>query len=183
MSNRPSLSSIRLKNFDYAGNATYFVTICSFARRCLFAEVEDGLVVANDLGDMVQREWLRSAIVRPELDLHSFVLMPNHLHALLTIVPAESRSDAEVVGGSASGVRDTPLRIQARSLGSTIGGFKGRTTSLYRAITSQTDVSLWQRGYHEHVVRNEADFARIAEYIANNPFNWHKDVENSEADS
>jgi REP element-mobilizing transposase RayT len=76
------------------------------------------------------------------------------------------------------GARHAPLRAVPRSLSSFIGGFKGATTREFRAMTGDPDGALWQRGYYEHVVRDERDFARIGDYIAHNPMNWQFDQEN-----
>ena len=75
------------------------------------------------------------------------------------------------------GARHAPLRTTPRSLGSFIGGFKAATTRQYREVTGEAGGSLWQRGYYEHVVRDDRDFARIGGYIANNPTNWALDHE------
>jgi hypothetical protein len=76
------------------------------------------------------------------------------------------------------GARHAPLRAVPRSLSSFVGGFKAATTKEYRAMVGIADGSLWQRGFHEHVVRDERDFARIGDYMANNAANWQFDHEN-----
>ena len=191
----PGRRSIRLRDFDYAGNAMYFVTVCAVGRRCLFGEIDDGSMALNAVGAMVEHEWLRSATIRAELDLHSFVVMPNHLHCLLTCTPIDepipavgargarpSRDQHGGIDGTGrlpdQGARHAPLRTTPRSLGSFIGGFKAATTRQYREVTGEMGGSLWQRGYYEHVVRDDQDFARIGGYIANNPANWALDHEN-----
>ena len=175
----PGRRSIRLRGFDYASNAVYFVTLCSSDRRCLFGDVVDGLMILNPIGQLIEREWLNSALIRVELDLHSFVVMPNHLHGLLTVTPAESDRSADDGKDAlrASGACHAPLRREPRSLGSLVTGFKSATTRQFRLMTGETG-SLWQRGFYEHVVRDERDFARIGGYIANNPANWALDQEN-----
>jgi len=62
-------------------------------------------------------------------------------------------------------------------LSSFVGGFKATTTRQFRLMTGETG-SLWQRGFYEHVVRDERDFNRIGGYIANNPANWASDPDN-----
>ena len=190
----PGRRSIRLRDFDYAGNAMYFVTVCAVGRRCLFGEIDDGSMTLNAVGAMVEREWLRSATIRVELDLHSFVVMPNHLHCLLTCTPLDEPIPAVGARGArpgpatglshrchrvgrVKGARHAPLRTTPRSLGSFIGGFKAAATRQYREVTGEMGGSLWQRGYYEHVVRDDRDFARIGGYIANNPANWTLDHE------
>jgi len=126
----------------------------------------------------VEREWLRSSLLRAEVDLHSFVVVPNHLHGLLTITPGSQDAANELsVDDGVKGARHARLRQAPRSLGSLVAGYKAATFREINALKGST-VSIWQCGYHEHAVRDERDFERIAEYIANNPFNWSTDREN-----
>ena len=77
--------SIRLPGFDYTQPGAYFVTICAHGRDCLFGKVADGDVVLNHLGRLAHEEWTYTEIVRPEVELDEFVIMPNHLHGIITI--------------------------------------------------------------------------------------------------
>jgi len=69
--------SIRLRGYDYAQSGAYFVTVCTQHRQCLFGEVEEGMMVLNETGQIVAEEWLRSEIMRDEITLDAFVIMPN----------------------------------------------------------------------------------------------------------
>ncbi len=167
--------SIRLQNFDYSANSTYFVTICVKDRSCFLGQISDGLVFLSEAGAMVEREWLRSATIRGELELHSFVVMPNHLHGLISIVPGEAIRAVENVSSSSS---KQPKGPDSRSLGSFVIGFKSATTKQFRELSGKSDISLWQRNYWERVVRSEGEFARINEYMMSNPMSWESDREN-----
>ncbi|MDR2927050.1 MAG: hypothetical protein LBV41_02425 [Cytophagaceae bacterium] len=188
--------SVRLLNYDYAQEGLYFVTICVKSREYLFGKIADGEMWLNEIGKMVENEWLYLPAKYPNINLHQFVVMPNHFHGILQIV---SPSNAVTVGagsahpmGFARPVEFTnpinnPLgtsktdragesnrvgkpRPYAPTLGNMIAYFKYRTTK-------QIDLSakLWQRNYYEHIVRNDADYTRIANYIANNSANWQTD--------
>jgi REP element-mobilizing transposase RayT len=128
---------------------------------------------------MVEREFLRSSLIREELSIQSLVTMPNHLHALVTLTPTEPVDRAKQPLVAAPGACHAPLHRAPRSLGSFVSGFKGATTRAYRELVGAKDARLWQPGYYEHVVRNERDFGRISEYMMNNPFNWDQDRENA----
>ena len=143
----PYRRSVRLNACSYR-NATVFVTICAFEMRCLFGRVEDDRVLLSPLGEIVGREWLRSKAVRPDVLFDEYTVMPNHMHALVC-VPA--------IG------RDRPS--QKRSLGSLVGGFKG-------SVTRRVSQRVWQRNYHEHVVRDERELEQIRTYIRENPMRW-----------
>ena len=101
--------SVRLQNYDYAQAGLYFVTICVKDHECLFGEIcttrrgnacvapTNGVVeisenddvpamILNEMGEIAQNEWLRTAELRPSVVLHNFVVMPNHFHAIIEIV-------------------------------------------------------------------------------------------------
>jgi REP element-mobilizing transposase RayT len=77
--------SIRLNEYDYATPWWYYITICTFERKILFGDVKDGKMILNDLGKIVEEEWLRTKEVRSNVDLDYYVIMPNHLHGNIII--------------------------------------------------------------------------------------------------
>ena len=91
--------------------------------------------------------------------------MPNHLHGVLML-------DHLAAGGS----RAAPTG--RKPLGSLVGAFKTVSTKRANQLMGSPGRPFWQRGYYEHVVRNEDDLARISEYIIENPDHWHRDGEN-----
>lgn len=97
--------NIRLHDFDYSQPGAYFITICAAGRRCLFGKVVDDEMLPNMLGLLVENEWLRTALLRPEIELDAFAVMPNHFHAIVII--ADGR--ATCLNDSAS-----PQRIRSR---------------------------------------------------------------------
>ncbi len=78
--------SIRLKGYDYAQPGAYFVTICTRNWVRLFGEVAAGSIVLNPMGQVVEEEWLRTAEIRPNVELDAFVIMPNHVHGIVMII-------------------------------------------------------------------------------------------------
>ena len=163
--------SIRLEDFDYTSGALYFLTICADRRRCIFGRVHDGEVQLNKLGRIVEDEWLVSLEMRRHLDLDAFVIMPNHMHAVVAFF---DQGDAAAGGGK--GARSAPLRgMQPRSLPSFVAGFKASVTRSTRAMLPRWRTPIWQRNYYEHIIRNDRDLERIREYIAANPARWEED--------
>lgn len=177
--NPPQRRSIRLPNFDYSGNATYFITVCAFNRWSLFGAITDGRMSLTDLGHIVKNELAASLHIRRELDIHHSVVMPNHLHVLLTITPPHSDAPIIPVAPSIDG-HHAPGKRAPRSLGSFVAGFKGAATKRIREIKQDPDFAVWQRNYYEHVVRNETSFQKIWEYIDTNPQRWEQDRGNPE---
>src|SRR5437016_10491178 len=80
--------SIRLKEYDYREAEDLFVTICARNRECLFGEITEGELRLNDRGKIVRKEWVRSAVLRPYVELDSFIVMPNHIHGIICIFAA-----------------------------------------------------------------------------------------------
>lgn len=186
--------SIRLKGYDYRHPGAYFVTICTQDRACLFGDVLTGEMRFNEAGRMVIGKWERISERFPNVELDTFVVMPNHIHGIIVItqnvgaglVPAHDR---DVAGAGFVPARDgattengATTRV-APTVGNIVGAFKSITTVRYIQGVKQNGwppflVRLWQRNYYEHIIRNEESLNRIREYIALNPLQWHLDREN-----
>ena len=183
--------SIRLKGYDYSRNGSYFVTICVQNRQCLFGEIIDGIMHINDAGRMILKRWLELTHKFPTIDNQPYVIMPNHVHGIITIQYENAKSD--VLVGADLGVRPvnstgghpSPLPRDVVSLPRIIHWFKTVTTYEYiqkirTANWQPYDKRLWQRNYYEHIIRNHTEFVEIRDYIANNPARWNFDDENPE---
>lgn len=84
--------SIRLKGYDYSSEGLYFITICTQDRQCMFGYIDSGEMYLNALGEMVYDEWLNTMNIRKdEVVLHEFVVMPNHIHAIIEICAGDGR--------------------------------------------------------------------------------------------
>ena len=79
------ISSARLRNWDYSAEGIYFITICTAGRECYFGEIVNKKMALSDIGSLVQLEWEKSFVIRVELFCDYFVIMPNHIHAILRI--------------------------------------------------------------------------------------------------
>jgi putative transposase len=79
--------SARLKNWNYASEGVYFITICTKDRIHYFGEIKDGKMICNDLGKQVFHEWHSTPHIRSDmnLDMTVFVVMPNHIHGIIMI--------------------------------------------------------------------------------------------------
>jgi REP element-mobilizing transposase RayT len=163
--------SIRLRDWDYASGGLYFLTICADKARCIFGRVHDGGVQLNRLARIVEDQWTISVQLRRYLDLDAYVIMPNHMHAVVAFL--DQRGDEPRVE---MGARSAPLRgMQPRSLSSFIAGFKASCTRSTREMLPGFRLPVWQRNYYEHVVRDERDLERIRGYIAANPARREED--------
>ena len=158
--------SIRLKGYDYSQAGVYFVTICTQNRQCLFGDIVDGAMVLNNVGRIVENEWVKTERFRQNIKCDRFVVMPNHFHGIVEIT--ESRRGV---------LQYTPTTMQSPSqtIGAIVRGFKSAVTKQINMIRQTPGTKLWQRNYYEHIIRNKNDYNRIYEYIENNPLKWALD--------
>ena len=147
-----------MAGYDYSQPGCYFVTICAKNRRYLFGDEFDWRVGAacgrprlSQIGTIVEKEIHRLSQIYSMVCVDKFVVMPNHIHLLIRIRFSESgRPQA------------------APTLSQIINQFKG-------SATKRAGYILWQKGYHDHIIRSEADYLRIWDYIDTNPAKWRED--------
>ena len=165
-----SRRSPRLPGYDYRQSGTYFVTICAEQMRSRFGTIVEGELQLNSLGQLVGDEWQRLAIARANVKLDRFVVMPNHLHGLIRI-GEEHEHDSRHVPEAETG----PVSMQAGSLGAIVGQFKAAVSRRAKAEGIAGDTRIWQRGYYDHIVRDQRSLNEIRRYILENPGRWHDD--------
>jgi REP element-mobilizing transposase RayT len=138
--------ALRLPTYDYSNAGAYFVTVCVAGKQCLLGSVVDAHVDLSPCGAIVARH-LRQLQSRLEVGVDCFVVMPNHVHAVLIL-----RGD--------------------RTLGSVVGCFKAATAREINSHRRESHRAFWQRGFFDHVVRNDGDLERVREYVVSNPIRW-----------
>lgn len=157
----PRRKPTRLANFDYSTPDAYFITICTQNRLPILGEIVGGgaldapytrltTVGENVYRHIVSGNWISGITV------DKFVVMPNHIHMILLI--------EETVSNGTSGV-PSPANAVVPHFVSTLKRF------VHRDIGKK----LFQRSYHDHVIRGEQDYRKIWEYIDNNPVRWKED--------
>ena len=176
--------SVRLKGYDYSQAGAYFVTICTHRQQPLFGVIVDGQMRLSLLGQLVYAEWQQTAVVRPNVYLDAFVVMPNHLHGIIVIFlnDDEAAIHEGVAVGATWRVAPTMMNapeakgsLQKGSLGAIVGQFKSAVTKQYRRLPDSDDSPIWQRNYHDQIIRNERHLTAVQQYICNNPANWAAD--------
>ena len=201
--NKYRIPSARLQNWDYGANGAYFITICTHNREHYFGEIINGEMILNELGRIVETEWMKTIEIRPDMNLEfgEFVVMPNHFHAIIIIGKNEYntqcdaqrttyRRDAHCTDAMhrVSTIHNAQ-RTDAMHRVSTIesinkfGPQSKNLASIIRGFKSAVTTNArkihadfaWQFRFHDHIIRNTDEFNRIQTYIANNPQNWDND--------
>ena len=201
--------SIRLKGYDYSQAGLYFITICCQDRACLFGKIIVGAslvdtqntvgqpqgigltIILNDAGKMIETEWLSLPNRFKNIQLHEYIVMPNHFHGILqiisnavgvTLVVAQNepvaQNDNEMDNDKGRPQGHAPTTD--KTIGDMMDAFKSITTVEYiRGVKNMVwqpfNGKLWQRNFHEHIIRNEKSYQTISEYIINNPSQWNND--------
>jgi len=98
--NKYRIQSHRKPNWDYSAEAMYFLTIVTQHRECILGTIVNNEMVLSDFGKIVEMEWFKSFEIRDELLLHTFVIMPNHLHGIVEIREKWDGMDGGTDGGT-----------------------------------------------------------------------------------
>ena len=156
----PARRKTRLPGWDYRSPGPYAITICTQHRKWFFGEVVDGRMIHSPAGIMIVAVWREMATEFPRVALNAFVVMPNHLHAIVRLSP--------------EGPAGNP------TLGDVVQRFKSITTARYSAGVHDHDWEpydrrLWQWDYYDHIVRGANGLDRCRRYIRANPANWATD--------
>ena len=179
--------SRRHPEWDYTQSAAYFVTICTHDRMHLFGRVVDGQMRCNAFGRVAAAEWHRSEAIRDEVHLDAFVVMPNHIHGIVVIVPLDADGSIDPQGyqchvatqraASLLPVDDGGrVNIQPKSLGAFVRAYKSAVTRRINQMRGTPGETVWQRNYHDHIIRTERRWHRIRQYIQTNPARWTDDT-------
>jgi REP element-mobilizing transposase RayT len=197
------IASARRPGYDYSQEGAYFITICTAQRRHFFGHIPVRPVAADQIlhptpvGTTAQECWYTIPDHHPHIALGAFIVMPNHIHGILHIKaggiqphgsePAAVQTPGPgVLSGSIHPAAQSPQNPPATppanprhhpewksgSIGVIINQYKGAVTRLARP--SQPDFA-WQTRFHDHIIRDAAEYDRIHDYILNNPAKWHSD--------
>lgn len=183
MARLPERKHTRLKSYDYSRDGVYFVTICTHQRNSWLGSIgRDGSWRPTALGQIAREELDSIQTHRANVAVLHSVVMPNHVHILLQIHTEGNE------GRRATTCRGRPLPdrtfgpLEHDSLATVVGAYKAAVTRRWRAQAATTSRGpterpepVWQSRFHDHVVRNEADYLRIWNYICSNPAKWAED--------
>jgi REP element-mobilizing transposase RayT len=187
--------SIRLKGYDYSQAGAYFVTICVKDHACLFGTIMDGKLQYNDYGQIAYEFWLKISEHFSDAKLDEFIIMPNHIHGIITInncrgevtspfsevVETNSKTKtAPIQGGETQKTGGATPPLRKHTLGQVVAYFKYQSSKRINQTRNTAGQPIWQRNYYEHIIRDDKELQAIREYIRFNPLKWDEDKENPE---
>ena len=144
--------STRLKDYDYTSKNYYFVTICTKNKQCIFGTIEK----LNTLGKIAKEELEKVSSHYTGIYLDNYIVMPNHIHAIIVIEDAN----------------------QKQTLSDIVGQYKSGVSRKIRKI--YPDKVVWQRSFHDHIIRNQSAYEKIWNYVQYNASKWAEDCYNPE---
>lgn len=152
----PRRKKNRLQNFDYSSCETYFITICTKDKQNLFGTIVGAPIGRpnchlSKYGNIVEEAIKNTEKIYTNICLEKYVIMPDHIHLLLTILPDGN--------GRPMGAPTIPTVIN----------------QLKGYVTKRIGFSVWQKLYYDHIIRDENDFCNKWQYIDDNPRVWCKE--------
>ncbi|HPN69984.1 MAG TPA: hypothetical protein PLZ32_10710 [Saprospiraceae bacterium] len=173
--------TVRAQWWNYANNGAYFITICTVDRECFFGEIIKNEMHLSPIGEIIYEEWNFSFDLRAELYCDTFVIMPNHLHAILRInngivVGTHGRAYLQPTPKPPSQPFNSGVAYRPpKSISSFIAGFKSVATKRANEYRNTPKQPVWQSRFHDHIIRNYTEYQQIYSYIESNIENWEKD--------
>lgn len=144
----------RLKDFDYSQNGAYFITICTKDRQNILWEGTEEYSGASNIAMLLSPIGLaaQEAIENIQkyykaVSVDKYVIMPNHIHMILLITCEEETSGRIVFAPTVSQI----------------------VKQMKTFVTKKAGLALWQKSFHDHIIRNEQDYHEVWEYIDTNP--------------
>jgi len=173
-------TSIHLLDYDYRWG-TFFISLVAEGRTPLFGQVVNDNVILSEAGQIIKAEWLRTPLIRKEARLDEWVVMPDHFQAIVSMnginlhvggacrrpCPSGTNSDPN---SNPDGIQN--IQPMPRSLARLINQFKSVTTHKINTLYGVKNRRIWQRGYHERIIRGENELAHVRQYIRDNPKNY-----------
>ncbi len=153
---------MRLKTHAYR-KGSYFVTICTAGREPVFGRVDQGRVFLSAEGCVARACWLAIEEHFPFVRLDAFVVMPDHMHGIVHIDDPAGR------GVTCHAPTSRGFRLPPKSLCSVIHAYKSSVTRDINRMRSESGAKIWQKGYHDRIIRDKRAYEDIRRYIIDNP--------------
>ncbi len=161
----PKRKPTRLQGYDYSQNGAYFITICTHDRKCVFWENHAGAInesteiKINEYGKIAE-QIIERLPDRYYITIPKYVIMPNHIHMIIEITENEKHQE------------NKEIRHYRSVTDKAVGYLK---MNVSKKMHNTYPGKIWQRSYHDHIIRGDSDYKKIWEYIDTNPIKWKLD--------
>ncbi len=172
--------SFRAQWWNYSNEGSYFITICTADRKLILGEISNKEMHLSPIGEIVLEEWNKSFEIRTELFFDIFVIMPNHIHAILRI--EKSRRDGRQAippnkdGNFGTDGQPSIPKMDGQpaipTISSFVAGFKSAATKRINEYRNTPKTPVWQKLFHDRIIRDSNEYDRIFNYIKNNIEKW-----------
>lgn len=199
----PNRKPLRMRGYDYSQNGAYFITVCTKNREEMLCTIktvnnhkfnvgDDACIVPptqvfypneNCALNLIPSTWLENHIdysltpqgkiidkvigditgMYPDICIDTYVIMPNHIHLIIRIDVTKRTDELSPVSGTMQA--SSPTKMSVPKL----------VAILKRYCTYYIGYPVFQRSYHDHIIRNVEEYNKITEYILQNPFCWEQD--------
>lgn len=141
----------RLKNYDYSNKGAYFITICTTNRsNILWGQTKyerNSMAHFSRIGLLVDRYIKQISQIYQNVEIDRYVIMPDHIHMIILI----TKSGRSMIAPT-----------DYTSIHQIIKQFKG-------IVSKEAGMSIWQKSFFDHIIRDENEYYEISKYIINNP--------------
>jgi putative transposase len=179
--NRYRVESARLKEYNYARDGKYFITICTKNRIHYFGELMTGKMVLSEIGEIAYKFWMEIPDHFPLVEIDEFIVMPNHLHGIMIInrkivdvetpklgVSTMASSLSSLSKSQSNNTVKQTSKYKSKTIGLVINQYKRICTINIRKIDPSFS---WQSRYYDHIIRTRTELKLIQKYILSNPGN------------
>jgi len=191
--NKYRVESNRWQFWDYSSPGSYFITVCVENRKHILGRIENEKMILSDCGKIVSRYFTELPTYHKRIILDEQTIMPNHFHCIITLGDYNFDNRVSDVGGGADKIHEFYLwykqlksptendikqyrKLRRKMLiPKILGKFKMQTSQQINILKNTPGNKNWQSDYHDHLIRNDAEFQRIKKYIRDNPLHWEED--------
>ena len=178
--NKYRTETARLKSWDYTNPWWYFVTICTKNHKEYFGEIKNEKMVLNELGKIAEQEIRKIELLRDNVEVDYYVVMPNHIHMIIILNEIKCRDNkcrdvARYVSTIDENTKLTnnyfsEISPKPNSLSSIVRSYKSAVTKKIKEM--KTEKFYWQSRFYDRIIRNEKELFNIRKYIQLNPLKW-----------
>ena len=176
---KPERKKNRLKDYDYSQSGAYFITICVKDKQNLLWDgmnvgahsvrphLPDAQFTLSSVGTVAEKAIKNIEKIYESVTVDKYIVMPNHIHMIL-VLGKNLNGD----GGAHCAPLQCPVDLQVVKQNPAIS----RIIKQFKEyVTKQAGYPVWQKSYHDRIIRNEKEYQRIWQYIESNPLNWEFD--------